>query len=138
KFQRRQAIAALQMQTCQEKGDKEGEDCWAFIMHTVTTLQADRMSDEEDREVDRKSAKLVLDLEFRHHEFRSLFRMVDSVREKMDKGQGGRKLKRRVEISRKADRPFPKDIPSVFLSPTFCIRTSDEAQNSALQEDFIR
>ncbi|KAJ3816678.1 hypothetical protein F5880DRAFT_1463801, partial [Lentinula raphanica] len=117
KLKRRQTIATMEQQSCQQKGDVEGYECWAFILNAVTTLQADGMSDEEDDEKDGEKVKLVLDVGFRRPEFRLLFRYVDN--RDVAKGQGGRRLRRRVEVSNLVDRATPGYIPTFFLSPGF-------------------
>ncbi|KAJ3759303.1 hypothetical protein EV360DRAFT_82246 [Lentinula raphanica] len=127
KLTRRQRIAAMEQQSCRQKGDLEGYECWSFILNAVTTFQTDGMSDEEDGEEDGEKVKLVLDVGFRRSEFRSLFRSVDN--RDIAKGQGGRRLRRRVEVLKPVERLAPRNIPPFFLNPGF------RGQNNALPQD---
>ncbi|KAJ3718814.1 hypothetical protein C8R42DRAFT_643874 [Lentinula raphanica] len=121
KLGRRQSLAALAEQTCEEKGDSEGEESWGFLLFALATLQEDGMSDEEDGEEDGNPVRLVLDVPFRRREFRPLFRFIDSNTAGIEKGQGGRKFKKRVEIAKEVSRPHRtiNKIPSAFLSPDY-------------------
>ncbi|KAJ3756545.1 hypothetical protein EV361DRAFT_797447 [Lentinula raphanica] len=114
---RRQTIATIEQRDCKDKGDIEGSECWDFILYAVTVLGIDGMSDEEDDEENEEKVKLVLDVGFRRPEFRTLLRSVDT--RDMAKGQGGRKLRRRVEVSKMVERQPPRNIPSIFLNPGF-------------------
>ncbi|KAJ3835963.1 hypothetical protein F5878DRAFT_643916 [Lentinula raphanica] len=58
KLTRRQRIAAMEQQSCRQKGDLEGYECWSFILNAVTTFQTDGMSDEEDGEEDGEKPKV--------------------------------------------------------------------------------
>ncbi|KIK58889.1 hypothetical protein GYMLUDRAFT_170312, partial [Collybiopsis luxurians FD-317 M1] len=69
----RLAIALLKQQACQGKKDSKGFNNWGFILYTVTALQIDGMSDEEDGKEDGQPIRLVLDVNFRCQEFQSLF-----------------------------------------------------------------
>ncbi|KAJ3831095.1 hypothetical protein F5878DRAFT_510803, partial [Lentinula raphanica] len=118
KFKRRQSIATLEQGECRDKGDVEGEHIWRFILYAVTSLQVDGMSDEEDGEESGQAVKLVLEVGFRREEFRTLFRSID-IRPGVSRSQGGRRFKKRIEISKKAERQPPRGIPSPFLTPRF-------------------
>ncbi|KAJ3770431.1 hypothetical protein FB446DRAFT_790517 [Lentinula raphanica] len=121
KLRRRESLAALAEQTCEEKGDSEGEESWGFLLFALASLEEDGMSDEEDGEEDGKPVRLVLDVAFRRREFRPLFRLIDSNTAGIEKGQGGRKFKKRVEIAKEVSRPHRTidQIPSAFLSPGY-------------------
>ncbi|KAJ3720333.1 hypothetical protein C8R42DRAFT_736681, partial [Lentinula raphanica] len=117
KMTRRQTIATIEQQGCKDKGDIEGSECWDFILYAVTVLGTDGMSDEEDDDENGEKVKSVLDVGFRRPEFRTLFRSVDA--RDMARGQGGRKLRRRVEVSKVVERQPPRNVPEIFLSPGF-------------------
>ncbi|KAJ3738091.1 hypothetical protein EV360DRAFT_77145, partial [Lentinula raphanica] len=121
KHNRRQSLAVLAGQACQEKGDTEGEDSWGFLLCAIGSLQVDGMSDEEDGEEDGNPVRLVLNAAFRRKEFRPLFRFIDSNPAGIEKGQGGRRFKKRVEIAKEVSpsRKLLNTIPSAFLSPAY-------------------
>ncbi|KAJ3715433.1 hypothetical protein C8R42DRAFT_645832 [Lentinula raphanica] len=120
KLNRRQKIAVLAEQACQEKGDIEGKESWGFLLYAVGSLQVDGMSDEEDGEEDGNPVRLVLDVAFRRKEFRPLFRFIDSDKAGIEKGQGGRKFRKRVEISKVSHtQRVPSNIRDAFLSPDY-------------------
>ncbi|KAJ3749307.1 hypothetical protein DFH05DRAFT_1520921 [Lentinula detonsa] len=131
KMTRRQTIATIEQQDCKDNGDIEGYECWGFILYAVTVFGIDGMSDEEDDEENGEKVKSVLDVGFRRPEFRTLFRSVD-IRH-VAKGQGGRKLQRRVEVSKMVERQLPRNIPCVFLSPGF-----QSSSNAIPQEAIIQ
>lgn len=83
------------------------------------TLQTEGMSEEEDGRDGDGPVKLVLDLDFRRQELRAIFRFVDSALDGMNEGQGGRKYKKRVEISQKSTQRPPEGVPSAFLNSKY-------------------
>ncbi|KAJ3780260.1 hypothetical protein GGU10DRAFT_279696, partial [Lentinula aff. detonsa] len=138
KFKWRQAIATSEQQACREKGDKEGDNCWGFVLYSVSALQVDGMSDEEDGVDNGKEVKSVADLAFRPSELRNLFRTVDLTRDRTDLGQGGRKFKRRVEVAKKVERAPPADIPSSFMKSGHRNKNSVEESNPVIEDALSR
>jgi len=127
----------LEQQACRDNGDQEGDDCWGFILYAVAALENEGMSDEEDGEEDGEAVKEVLDLNFRRQELRSIFRFVDSAMDRTERSQGGRKFKKRVEVSKKTTRRPRDGIPSVFLNPDHR-KTKAEANNDELEAALSR
>ncbi|KIK52587.1 hypothetical protein GYMLUDRAFT_251080 [Collybiopsis luxurians FD-317 M1] len=62
----------------------------------------------------------------------------DSATDGADKGQGGRKFKRRVGISKKNGRRPPRGLPSAFLNSNFSGGVGTGAQNDALEASLLK
>jgi hypothetical protein len=126
KHKRRLQLASLKQQECREKGDKEGEKCWGFLLYSVAALNVEGASDEEDGDysINGRPIRLVSDISFRRVEFRSLFHIMDEIREKEpDKWSSvGRKFSKRVLSTKIAERQPPPHLSTTFLKPSFQLK----------------
>lgn len=116
KFARRQAIASVMIEVCDEKGNVQGTQFWRDVLEAIDILTAGGMSDEEDGADGNESVKLVKDMDYRHPDFRKLFKEVDNVRTKNPSifRNAGRKRMRRVYVSETTSRPPPPNVPSSY------------------------
>lgn len=104
------------IQVCEETGEIQRAQFWREVLECVEILTVDGMSDEEDGTEGDESVRLVKDLDYRHPDFRKLFKKVDNVRTKNSSifKNTGRKRIRRVYVSEMTSRPPPTNIPSSF------------------------
>lgn len=116
KWDQRRAIASVMIQVCEEKGEIQRAQFWREVLESVEILTVDGMSDEEDGTEGDESVRLVKVLDYRHPDFRKLFKKVDDVRMKDSSifRNTGRKRLRRVYVSEITSRPPPTNIPSSY------------------------
>jgi hypothetical protein len=126
KHEQRLQLASLKQQECREKGDKEGERCWGFLLYSVAALDIEGASDEEDGDysINGGPVKLVSDVSFRRVEFRSLFHIMDGIREKEPEkwSSVGRKFSKRVLSTKIAERQPSPHLSTTFLKPSFQLK----------------
>ncbi|KAJ3779943.1 hypothetical protein GGU10DRAFT_381471 [Lentinula aff. detonsa] len=134
----RLSIAASEQQTCRKTGDAEGDSSWGFVVFLVDVLRQEGMSDEEDGEEDGEAVRVVLDVDYRRHELRTLFELVDTVQGNNAKGQGGRKFKKRIRISKESKQLPAEGVPRVLLSPAFRSNTPWTSNEHKLEAQLQR
>ncbi|KAK7459465.1 hypothetical protein VKT23_009448 [Stygiomarasmius scandens] len=131
KFHVRASIAAIMTQVLHQKGDKEGEEMWQYVLTCLSKLEHDGMSDEEegsemvtiDGRQNHIQVRKVMKLSWRHPSFRQLFEMVDGTRDveaSIFSRQGRPPMKRiRVDENPAKPRPPPKHLPASFFNPEY-------------------
>jgi hypothetical protein len=109
------------IEACEQKGDKQGLKFWRDILVALDILTIDGMSDEEDGIDMDEQVRYVKDLDFRHPDFRTLFKKVDKTRttETTIFTKTGRKSLRRVYVPQTTSRSPPSELPSSFYRPKY-------------------
>ncbi|KAK7019362.1 hypothetical protein VNI00_018106 [Paramarasmius palmivorus] len=123
KLQYRMQIAATMQKYSREANDEKMQDLWAFVLRSLSQLNADGMSDEEEGIECDEQVTFVHDLDFRHPDFRRLFEKVDDTRslEKDIFNQSGRHRRRRVAIHRLSERKPPPALSPTFYRPSYLL-----------------
>lgn len=104
------------IEVCEEKGDIQRAQFWRDVLEAIEVLTVGGMSDEEDGVEGNESVRLVKDVDYRHPDFRKLFRKVDDVRTKNTSifKNVGRKRMRRVYVPEMTSRPPPPNMPPSY------------------------
>ncbi|KAE9384184.1 hypothetical protein BT96DRAFT_801948, partial [Gymnopus androsaceus JB14] len=116
KFERRQAIASVMIEVHEKKGDMQGFQFWREVLESIDILTIGGMSDDEEGTEENETVRLVKDLDFRHPDFRNLFRKVDNVRTRNPSifRNSGRKRMRRVYVPEMTSHQPPPNMPSSY------------------------
>ncbi|KAE9385235.1 hypothetical protein BT96DRAFT_840966 [Gymnopus androsaceus JB14] len=128
KYQRRLKIAGAMLDVSRTNDDQSGIEFWSFVLRAVTGLTSDGMSDEENGDGDGdETARRVLDIDFRHPDFRELFKKVDNVRKSHPRifNQAGAKYKRRLHVDTMSQRQPPPHLPKSFYRPEYLSKISN-------------
>ncbi|KAK7436124.1 hypothetical protein VKT23_019326 [Stygiomarasmius scandens] len=131
KYHVRASVGAIMTQVLHERGDNEGEEMWQYVLKSLSWLEHDGMSDEEegselvtiDGRESRIQVRKVMKLSWRHPSFRRLFEMIDQTREveaAIFAHQGRPPMKRiRVDQGPTRQRPPPQHLPASFFNPEY-------------------